>query len=229
MNPCINKGIRERNNANVESMQIYMLLVCVGWGNHEVLVLKLHVLCVCNVCCLMDLLYVMPWNKEKYVVCAVHKDKGSRTWKVKSHFIGPNLVAFAIFTTNGAAAPLLILIGSCCDCRNTTLLVISTRTSTFTRNQSVVTGGFWLLTDNTKLLHNRSSPIFQFLVWKCGQIQSWESACNTITFVVTPVFAIMKQWIHGSLVIIINMITYLHKVRLPQGPGRQFTPSVVPQ
>lgn len=46
MNPCINKGIRERNDANVESMQIYMLLVCVGWGNHEVLVLKLHVLCV---------------------------------------------------------------------------------------------------------------------------------------------------------------------------------------
>ena len=24
-------------------------------------------------------------------------------------------------------------------------------------------------------------------------------------------------------------ITYLHKVRLPQGPGRQLTPSVVPQ
>lgn len=148
---------------------------------------------------------------------------------LNSRVVRPNLVTFAVFTTQSATTPLLIM--TCCvgDGRDTTMLMVCAWTSSFTSNKLISNNGFWTMTNDTELLNNRSLTLLKVLVGKGWKIKSWQSTCNTIALIVTSMFANMDTLINTSKRVSLLRITYLHNVRLPHGPGRQLTPSVVPQ
>lgn len=107
--------------------------------------------------------------------------------------------------------------------------------ATFATNHHIVNVWVLLLTACTEQLKNGSIAIVDVFVQETSQIQTWKFACESITLIIATVFTEEKEkknrlaWLNARMDIPLRADTYLQRVRLPQGPGRQLTPSVVPQ